>query len=83
MEASPENVVDRQSFIEFCKTLLIEFENDNKSWENNTLSSFLEALAAYAQDVQGYYDFFKLGIDADNPSWRTFATILRGATVYE
>jgi len=80
---SLEKVTDRQSFIEFCMSLKTDFDNDNEAWENNTLSDFLEALSAYAEGVQGYYDNFNININADVPSWRTFATILMGATVYE
>jgi hypothetical protein len=41
------------------------------------------ALSAYAEDIQGYYDNMQPGIDADIPSWQTFADVIRGAKIYE
>ncbi|MES2285823.1 MAG: hypothetical protein V4547_09065 [Bacteroidota bacterium] len=76
-------VNDRQDFIKFLQLLHQDFLDNPESWENQNLADFLEALSAYAKDVQGYYNNMKLGINADKPEWRTFADIIRGATVYE
>ncbi len=76
-------VKDRQDFIKFLQLLHQDFINNPESWENQNLGDFLEALTAYAKDVQGYYDNMKLGIDADKPNWQTFSDILYGATIYE
>lgn len=54
-----------------------------ENWENTTLPDFLEALSAYAEDIQGYYDNMKLNVNADKSEWSTFADIFRGATIYE
>ena len=43
-----------------------------EEWENATLSTFSEALSAYAADIQGHYDNFGLGIDANKPNGQTF-----------
>lgn len=76
-------VTDRQTFIKFLHALQQDFLNEPESWENKTLPDFLEALSAYAEDIQGYYDNMQPGIDADIPSWQTFADIIRGAKIYE
>lgn len=52
-------------------------------WENKTLDTFLEALSAYTEDIQGYYDNMEKSVNADEPSWQTFADIFKGATMYE
>jgi hypothetical protein len=54
-----------------------------ESWENKTLLDFLEALSAYTEDIQGYYDIMKLNVNADKPDWSTFADILKGSKIYE
>ncbi len=82
-QVSPGEVTDRNSFIKFTKSLRAELEANPTAWENNTLASFLEALESYTEDIQGYYDNVHPGIDADVPSWRIFADIIRGATIYE
>jgi hypothetical protein len=34
-----------------------------ETWENKTLPDFLEALAAYNEDIQGYYDNTNANVD--------------------
>lgn len=76
-------VTDRQSFIKFVELLRQDFLNNPEEWENNTLDRFLDAMSAYAEDIQGYYDNMKMDLNSDEPTWQTFADILRGATIYE
>jgi hypothetical protein len=82
-QLSTWQVTDRKSFIEFLDLLRQDFLNNPDSWENNRLDTFLEALSAYANDIQGYYNNMGIPINADNPSWQVFADILKGATIYE
>lgn len=76
-------VSDRQTFIEFLELLRNDLLENPKRWENKSLPDFLEALSAYTNDIQGYYDNMKLNINADKPDWSTFADIFRGASIYE
>ena len=76
-------VTDRQSFVLFLELLRKDFLINPKGWENNTLDTFLEALSDYAGGIQDYYNNMKLPVDADEPSWQTFADIFKGATMYE
>ncbi len=77
------NVTDRQTFIKFLDLLRKDFLDNPEEWENKTLSDFLEALSAYTQDIQGYYDNTKQNKNADRPDWSTFADIFSGAKIYE
>ena len=80
-------VTDRKSFIEFLELFRKDLNRNNNEWENKTLDDFLEAMTRYSEDIQGYYDNLKneLGahINADVPSWRVFADIMRGSRIYE
>ena len=76
-------VTDRNSFIEFLNLLRQDLLKDPGSWENNNLGSFLDALSAYAKDIQGYYNNMGKPVNADNPTWQVFADIFKGATMYE
>jgi hypothetical protein len=82
-DISNTEVVDRQSFITFLEKFREDYVQNKESWENHTLDRFLQAMCAYAEDVQGYYNNLKLNINADVPTWRVFADILSGAKVYE
>jgi hypothetical protein len=78
-----KHVTDRASFAEFIGQLLESFQKNKGAWENDTLEKFLEAMQAYAIDIQGFYDNKEPGQIADIPSWKVFADILKGASVYE
>ncbi len=74
-------ITDRNSFIKFLKILQSDFSNCK--WENNNLADYLGAMTSYTEDIQGYYDNTGQPINADNASWKVFADILIGATMYE
>ncbi len=74
---------DRRSFIEFVQLLRSELLSNPDIWENKTLDDFLEAMAGYAEDIQGYYQNMKQPIDADKANWQVFVDILKGASIYE
>ncbi len=77
------NVSSRQSFIEFLSLLHRYFIEHPDKWENNNLASYLESLSDYADEIQGYYNNTNQSVNADEPSWRVFADIFRGAIIYE
>ncbi|WP_418360289.1 DUF7660 family protein [Sphingobacterium detergens] len=76
-------VTDRTSFIKFLDLLHQDLLRQPETWENKTLPDFLEALAAYTEDIQGYYDNTEANVDAEKAAWSTFADIFKGAKVYE
>jgi hypothetical protein len=85
----PENfaIKSRHDFIVFLDNLSTDYQKNGKNWENQNLGDFLNALTTYAADMEGYYhNLATTGgerIDADRASWRVFADILCGATMYE
>jgi len=44
-----------EEFVSFVNNLSKDFHDNPKSWENNNLGAFLEALAAWVEDMEGYY----------------------------
>lgn len=52
------------------------------AWENASLDRYLEALAAWVEDMDGYYQ--NRGQAApEQPNWKTLGEILLAATTYE
>ena len=78
-----ENIKSRNDFIDFVESLHRDFLLNGSTWENGDLGSFLAAMAAYASDLQGFYNNNYGNISADIPTWRAFADILAGAEIYE
>jgi hypothetical protein len=73
-----DNIVTREDFIAF----LSDFAAGSATWENNDLGSFLAAMKAWTEDMDGYYRNMGLPLP-DAPNWRVFADILNGASIYE
>jgi hypothetical protein len=76
-------VTDKRSFCKFIDLLRQDLLENPQSWENKKLDNFLKALSTYAEDIQGYYDNTNQRINANEPSWQTFADIFKGASIYE
>ncbi|GAB5410181.1 MAG: hypothetical protein BalsKO_25460 [Balneolaceae bacterium] len=78
-----EQINSKKDFEEFMELFYQDFKINGKSWENYDLVSYLEALRAYSKDIEGYYKNMNIPFDSEKPSWRNFAEILLGASVYE
>lgn len=76
------SIKSREEFILFARELLRDLREDPGSWENNDLPSFLEALAAWTEDMDGYYKNQNEPMP-EQPSWSMLAGILLAATMYE
>lgn len=77
-----ESVNSRDDFVSFVRDLLRDFEERPESWENRDLETFLDAAAAWTDDMDGYYR--NAGEQTpEQPDWRTFARILMAARLYE
>lgn len=82
MSARPENIVTRDDLVLFIRTLVSESFSASKNWQNADLPSFLEAMAAWIEDMDGYYQSRGEPTPCQ-PSWKTLGEILKAATIYE
>jgi hypothetical protein len=81
--AEQANAVEtREDFVAFVGALKADFDADGAQWQNTDLASFLDAMAAWTQDMDGYYRHTGQKL-SDVPSWRVLADILVGASMYE
>ncbi|MGH3090515.1 MAG: DUF7660 family protein [Rubrobacteraceae bacterium] len=72
----------REDFASFVRDLLRDLEERPESWENRDLAAFLDAVAAWTEDMDGYYQ--NSGEQTpEQPEWRTVARILMAARMYE
>lgn len=75
-------IKDKDDFVSFGGLLLTDLKNNPEKWENRTLSEFLEAMANWTEDMDGYYINNNLPIP-ENVNWKVFANILAAAKIYE
>ncbi|ULR48552.1 DUF7660 family protein [Streptomyces deccanensis] len=82
MPTSPDRVDSRETLAAFVRSLHRRQAEDGGSWENADLASFLEALAAWIDDADGWYSNAG-GELPGSGDWTFFARALQGATIYE
>jgi hypothetical protein len=75
-----ESIRTRQDLSSFIVSLS---RRDMTAWENQDLPSFLEAMGAWVNDMDGYFRNVQGRSAPDQPSWQLFAQILLAASVYE
>ena len=77
-----QNSRSRGDFITFLRALSNHVQQKPEEWENRDLISFLNAMAAWVEDMDGYYQNLGESIP-DQPTWKTMGQILLAARVYE
>lgn len=81
-ELNAGDVRSRSEFIDFVHHLLRDLKDHPDRYENRDVYSYLEALAAWTEDMDGYFE--GRGEQApDTPSWSLLAQILQAASIYE
>ena len=81
MESQP--VGSREELIDHIFRLLDEHDAIGDQWENKDLYSFLQAMAGWLNDCEGYYRNTGQPVDVNQSSWQLFADALSAASVYE
>ena len=71
----------RKDFVNFIHLLLDDLRNNPAGWENDKLELYLEAMASWTEDMDGFYINNNLPAP-ENVDWRIFANIMMAATTY-
>lgn len=79
----PRNIETRAELIQFIADLVRDHDSDGESWKNRDISSYLEAMAAWLEDCDGYYKSVGPSRDVDVAHWQLFADAVAAARVYE
>jgi hypothetical protein len=75
-------VQTRDDLAAFVAELKADFDANRGEWTNADIASFLAAMAAWIQDMDGYYQ--NTGQKpSELPPWRIVADILMAARIYE
>lgn len=75
-------VKTKEDFIQLLSSLAQDVKYNPKDWENRDLPSFLEAMASWIEDMDGFYSNQHKPIPT-NISWEVFADIMLAARIYE
>ena len=74
-----DSVASRQDLARFIEALVADRRAHPDTWEHESLESYLEAMAAWANDVHPHSS---RGLPT-TPEWRHFAYMLLAAKIYE
>lgn len=75
-------VETREDFVRFLGEMSLDLRNRPQEWENGTLERFLEAWAAWVDDLPGWYA--NRGEEMpEQPDWKLLADMVMAARVYE
>jgi hypothetical protein len=77
-----KTINSRQDFVLFLQGLSKDLSQNPSDWENDTLERFIEAMAAWVNDMDGYYKNLNAPIP-ENVDWKILGQILLAATMYE
>jgi hypothetical protein len=77
-----EKIQTREDLVLFIHHLIQDLRTCPKRWENTGLEAYLAAIAAWVQDMEGYYR--NRGQTApQHPTWKHIGEILLAARIYE
>jgi hypothetical protein len=76
------NISNKEDFVRFVESLISDLNNNPDKWTNKTLPEYLEGIASWTEDMEGYYEYKNIPIP-ENIDWRVFANILIAASMYE
>jgi hypothetical protein len=74
----------REDFIDFM-SFFVKSIKDGEPIENNSVESYLDGIASWVEDMDGYYENMGIAdeVKLDSMNWRVLADILVAATMYE
>jgi hypothetical protein len=77
-----EKLKTKEDFVDFVELLITDLKKNSHEWSNNSLNEYLEGIASWTEDMDGYYINNNLPIP-ENVDWKVFANILIAAKMYE
>ncbi|WP_433367956.1 DUF7660 family protein [Streptosporangium sp. CA-115845] len=77
-----DQVESRMDLASFILQLGKDLKSRPEDWENVTLTSYLDALAAWTADMEGYFTSKGEAVP-ELPTWQLFAMMLKAAARYE
>ena len=78
----PNDIKSKEEFISFLLKMQEDKNNNDSEWENKSIESYLEAIASWVEDMDGYYSNMNLSKPKDI-DWSFIATLFYVGKIYE
>ncbi|MHC1723776.1 MAG: hypothetical protein AB9836_11315 [Aminipila sp.] len=76
------NIKNKEDLIEFINILLSDINENPQEWEDKPVTSYLESMQSWVEDMEGYYNNTKQEVPQDI-NWNFIATLLYVGKIYE
>ncbi|MDE5891786.1 MAG: hypothetical protein K2H45_02560 [Acetatifactor sp.] len=77
-----EQVRTREDFVRFLHKLEEDSHINMDEWENKDISSYLDSVSSWVEDMDGYYENMNIEPPKD-VDWRFLATLFYVGKIYE
>lgn len=75
-------VNSKEDFMNFLTELRRDKEQKSEEWENNEITSYLEGICSWVNDMEGYFDNMHIDMPT-NINWKFIATLFYVGKIYE
>ena len=82
MQSQINRISSREDLVRFIDEMRSTYKRNGGGWNNKDLPSYLEAMSAWVDDMDGYFENINETLP-DEPTWKMFAQILAASIVYE
>jgi hypothetical protein len=82
LEHQVNTISSRKDFVVFVRSLSDSLRISLNDWENANLEGFLYALAAWVEDMDGYFEN-RGESPPQTPDWKLVGQMLLAARIYE
>lgn len=77
-----DQIRTREDFVRFIYTLKEDTHINTDEWENKDIPSYLESIASWVEDMDGYYKNMNMKPPRD-VDWKFLATLFYVGKIYE
>lgn len=77
-----DEIHTREDFMDFMNLMIKDKEMNPEEWENKSISEYLEAVASWVEDMDGYYCNMNLKMPK-SIDWKFIATLFYVGKIYE
>ena len=76
------DVNSKEDFMNFLTQLRLDKQQKSEEWENDEITSYLEGICSWVDDMEGYLDNMHIEMPTDI-DWRFIATLFYAGKIYE
>lgn len=75
-------VHSKEDFMNFLAELQLDKEQNSEEWKNDEITSYLEGISSWVDDMEGYFNNMHIDMPTDI-DWRFIATLFYVGKIYE